>query len=289
MLRLFLCQFIIFLLIFSPLSHADQQIGLLWKIEKSGYDPSFLLGTIHSEDPRILNLPKPIQKRYDDAKSVTIEVAINLSTLFKSIFAMYLPAGQTLDKMIKPQKYQQLVAELQDYGVPEIAVKTIKPSALMMVLSTPKSKDGQVLDMMLYFNAKAQGKPVYGLETIEEQIAIFDTLPLDEQIILLEESLEQLGNMPNILETMHQLYLARNLTEIMQFSENYMSSKENQPIVDKFMAYIVDQRNMKMLERMKPRLREGHAFIAVGALHLPGERGLLKLLEQEGFNVKSIY
>ena len=288
--RLFTYQIVACLLLFSSFSQAqEQQIGLLWKIDKFGYAPSYLLGTIHSEDPRILNLPKTVEKHYNRAKSVTIEVAINLPTLFKSILAMYLPVGQTLDTMIKPDKYKQLVEALGDYGIPEIAVKTIKPSALMMVLSMPKSEKGQFLDMMLYFNAQAQGKPVYGLETAEEQLAIFDTLELDEQVILLEETLNQIENMPNLLETMHQLYLKRNLTEIMNFSNSYMSSKKHQKVVDKFMAYILDQRNLTMLERMKPRLKEGRAFIAVGALHLPGERGLLKLLEQEGFRVKAVY
>jgi len=288
----FIYQFIVCLLLFSQLSYAenkDQQIGLLWKIDKFSYSSSYLLGTIHSEDPRILNLPAEIEKHYKQAKSVTIEMEITISTLFKSIFAMYLPVGQTLDTMIKPEKYKQLVEILEDYGIPEIAVKTIKPSALMMVLSMPKSENGQFLDMMLYFNAKAQGKPVYGLETAEEQLAIFDTLELDEQVILLEETLEQIKEMPDLLETMHQLYLKRNLTEIMKFSYAYMSSEKNQKIVDKFMVYIVDQRNLTMLERMKPRLKQGHAFIAVGALHLPGDRGLLRLLEQEGFRVTSIY
>jgi hypothetical protein len=290
--RFFIYQVIICLLSFSQLSYAEdeeQQIGLLWKIDKFGYSSSYLLGTIHSEDPRILNLPPKIEKHYKQAKSVTIEMEINLSNLFKSVFAMYLPVGQTLDTMIEPEKYKQLVELLKDLGIPEIAVKTIKPAALMMVLSMPKSEKGQFLDMMLYFNAKAQGKPVYGLETAEEQLAIFDTLDLDEQVILLEETLQQMKNMPDLLETMHQLYLKRNLTEIMKFSYGYMRSEENQKTVDKFMAYIVDQRNLTMLERMKPRLKEGHAFIAVGALHLPGERGLLKLLEQEGFRVTAIY
>lgn len=288
--HLFIYQLIAYFLLFSSLSHAqEQQVGLLWKIEKFGYSPSYLLGTIHSEDPRIINLPPEIQKHYDNASSVSIEIAITLPTLFKSIMAMYLPVGQTLDTLIQPDKYQQLVEELKDYGIPEIAVKTIKPAALMMVLSMPKSETGQFLDMMLYFNAQAQGKPVYGLETAEEQLAIFDTLELDEQVILLEETLDQLRIMPALLEKMHQLYLKRNLTEIMNFSYEYMSSEKHQRIIDKFMGYIVDQRNLTMLERMKSRLKEGNAFIAVGALHLPGERGLLKLLEQEGFKVTAIY
>ena len=283
--------FIICLFLISSISYADdkEQVGLLWKIDRVGCVPSYLLGTIHSEDPRIINLPPKINKYYQQADSVTIEVAITISTLFKSVLAMYLPIGQTLDKMIRPEKYQQLVAVLKGYGIPEIAVKTIKPAALMMVLSMPKSNEGQFLDMMLYFNAQAQGKPVYGLETAEEQLAIFDTLALSEQVILLEETLDHLKEMPDLLETMHQLYLKRNLTDIMEFSYQYMRSEKHQKIVDKFMAYIVDKRNFTMLERMKPRLKEGNAFIAVGALHLPGPRGLLKLLESEGYSVKPIY
>ncbi|UCE88321.1 MAG: TraB/GumN family protein [Pseudomonadota bacterium] len=60
-------------------------------------------------------------------------------------------------------------------------------------------------------------------------------------------------------------------------------------IAELFTRRFIVERNRLMLERMQPRLREGNAFIAVGALHLPGEQGLLRLLERRGYRVKAIY
>jgi uncharacterized protein len=268
---------------------AEQQIGLLWQIEAEGYTPSYLFATIHSEDPRVMQLPPPVEQAYIQADSVTIEVEITISALLKSLVAMYLPPGQTLDKLIAADKYQRLIELLEPRGIPEIAAKTMKPAALVMFLSVPKSETGEFLDMMLYLQAQERGQAVHGLETIEEQLRILDILDLDEQVILLEQSLDGMADFPDLLEKMHQLYLQRNLTSIMQFSLEYMQNDEHQKIVDKFMNYIVDQRNFIMLERMRPRLQEGNAFIAVGAMHLPGERGLIKLLEQNGFTLTSIY
>ncbi|MBI3774645.1 MAG: TraB/GumN family protein [Gammaproteobacteria bacterium] len=57
----------------------------------------------------------------------------------------------------------------------------------------------------------------------------------------------------------------------------------------KLIAELIDARNLRMLERMAPRLKEGKAFVAVGALHLPGDHGLLRLLEKAGYHVSAMY
>jgi len=116
-----------------------------------------------------------------------------------------------------------------------------------------------------------------------------DDTPLAEQVILLKETLAHIDEMPTILEKVHVLYLSRNLTEMMTFSKEYSKSENNQQVVDKFMERVVDQRNVRMVERMEEFLKAGNTFIAVGALHLPGEKGILRLLEARGYRVSSVY
>ncbi|OQW93908.1 MAG: hypothetical protein BWK79_08650 [Beggiatoa sp. IS2] len=270
-------------------AETTSQKGLLWKIEKLGVEPSYLLGTIHSEDPRITQLPPIIEQHFTQARSVTLEILLNFSNAMSSLTSLYLKSPQSLDKLIDKEDYTQIVETLREHGMPEEAVKRLKPWATMMLISMPKSKSGEFLDLLLYQNAQKLKKPVYGLETTKEQEQVFESLSINEQIILLKETLKYLKDMPTIFDEMHKLYLERDLTAILAFSNDYMRTDEHQVLVDKFMKRLVDDRNLRMLERMQARLKEGNAFIAVGALHLPGDKGLLKLLETRGYHVSPIY
>lgn len=265
------------------------QKGLLWKIEKAGVKPSYLLGTIHSEDPRVTQLPPIIQECFMQADSVTLEILLNFSNAMSSLTSLYLKPPQSLDKLIDKDDYTQIVATLREHGMPEEAVKRLKPWATMMLISMPKPKSGEFLDFLLYQNAQKLKKRVYGLETTKEQEQVFENLSLDEQIILLKETLKYLREMPTIFDEMHRLYLERDLTAILAFSNDYMRTDDHQALVDKLMHSLIDDRNQRMVKRMQARLREGNAFIAVGVLHLPGDKGLLKLLEARGYRVSSIY
>ena len=269
----------------------NSQQGLLWKISQPGVAPSYLLGTMHTEDPRVINLPELIQKRFDEADSASFEIMMDMSTLLKSAAAMFLAEGQTLDKLLSAKDYNYIMNALEAYGMPEEAAKIMKPWAIILTVSMPKNETGEFLDLILYQQAKFSGKRVYGLEKIEEQLSILDSLSIEEQTILLKDTLSYLDKMPHLLDTMHELYLNRDLTKLMQFSEEYMTNDDPnvQKLLNKFMNLLVNIRNQTMLERMQPRLREGNAFIAVGALHLPGEQGLLKLLQKQGYRISPEY
>jgi hypothetical protein len=262
---------------------------LLWQIDKTGLTPSYLFGTIHSDDPRVTKLPPVVRSRFEQAGSVTIEVALTFSTAMKSLFSMYLKPGETLDKLIDKKAYEELVKDLIDYGVPEEATKRLKPLVILIILSSPKSTTGQFLDLQLYQQAQALDKPVSGLETAEEQLALFDFLSLAEQVILLKASLKELAEMPAVLEKLHELYLQRDLSGLLKLNDESIKMDNHKELVEKFMKRLIVDRNLVMVERMQARLQEGNAFIAVGALHLPGKQGLLKLLEARGYRVSVLY
>ena len=88
--------------------------------------------------------------------------------------------------------------------------------------------------------------------------------------------------------TIKEAYLARDIGAIYQLmSESPMA--DDPELMQLFKERVIDQRNARMVERMMPRLAEGKAFIAVGALHLPGERGVLNLLDQRGYAITRVY
>ncbi|TGO02737.1 hypothetical protein PN36_19935 [Candidatus Thiomargarita nelsonii] len=269
---------------------SSSQKGLLWQIDKPGLTSSYLFGTIHSEDSRVTQLPPIVDSRFKQADSVSLELDMSLSNMTKVASAMFFVGEQSLDKLIDKALFDQIVKAMGEYYIPGMLVKRLKPWAVIATLSTPPTKTGEILDLQLYQKAQQLQIPTYGLETIKEQLAVFERFSLDEQLIMLKETVMQLDKMPAIFDKLHELYLQRDLTALMRFSIEYMhSSSDNQALVDAFYKRIVDDRNVRMLDRMEKRLQEGNAFIAVGALHLPGDKGLLNLLQARGYQLSVVY
>lgn len=132
-----------------------------------------------------------------------------------------------------------------------------------------------------------QLKPTYGLETMDEQLQVFDGLPIQDQVQLLREALKYQSHNAEQMDQLMKAYLNRDLAALAAVSDQYQSRAGS--AYDKLMDRLLAKRNHRMLERMQPRLIEGSAFIAVGALHLPGREGLLTLLENNGYRVSPIY
>jgi len=287
----FLFNLLGLVLLFQIANSGATQTGVLWQVSKPGLTPSYLFGTIHSDDPRVMKLPLLVQQHFTHADSVSIEMDLEAGKMLDLLFGMYLPLDKTLDRLLPPTDYQSLVSELKKQGVPEEVTKRLKPLAVLVLISDPGPKGKVFLDLMLYQQAKAAKQPVYGLETVDEQLAIFDLLSIPEQVILLRESLPHIGEAQKLLGELHDLYLARDLTGLLEINEQQIQkiSPKYQGLMRKFMVGIVDERNVRMVDRMQPRLLEGNAFIAMGALHLPGKMGILKLLEEQGYQVKALY
>lgn len=290
--RYFYWTLTLFLLIFTFNSLSEElfpQKGLLWQIEKPGVKPSYLFGTMHSENPRVTKLLSIVKPYIAKVDQVSLETELNIAAILKSSIALFLEPGQTLDQLMDKTQYTQLIKVLYEHDIPEDFAKTLKPWAIMLMLSTPRAKEGNVLDLLLYQEVQVQNKKVFGLETIEEQLDVFEGISFADQLTLLQETLNQLDEMSTIFEEMLDLYTQRDLSGLLAFSKKYMSSETNQALANSFKKRILDDRNIRMVERMQPHLHKGNTFIAVGALHLPGKNGILKLLEKQGYKLSLLY
>jgi uncharacterized protein YbaP (TraB family) len=190
------------------------QTGLLWQIDKAGLKPSCLFGTMHSEDARVTKLPTLVEKCLKNASSISLEILMDIPTLQKSANAMFFGEAQSLDKLLDKTTYQQVVKALHTYQIPEATVKKLKPWAVMVTLNMPPPVTGEYLDLLLYQQAIQLDIPPYGLEKVEEQLQVFEQMSLDNQLILMKDSLKYLDELPKIFEQLHDLYLKRDLTAI---------------------------------------------------------------------------
>jgi uncharacterized protein YbaP (TraB family) len=261
--------------------------GLLWKIEAPGGAASHLFGTIHSDDPRVTALPEPVAKALDGSARFVMEATIDGDSLVRMAEIMFYTDGRTLEQVIGEKLYARTIKAMDARGLPTLGVEKQKPWAVMMALSMPPPRTGEFLDLVLQQRAAGQNKPVSGLETIAEQLAIFDGLPLPQQIALLDDAVRMQAELDREFEALHKAWLARDLAGIVAVSEQHKPGDEK--LYNEVMDRLLDQRNRRMAERMAPMLKQGGAFIAVGAAHLPGEAGLLYRLEQAGYRVTAVY
>jgi uncharacterized protein YbaP (TraB family) len=123
---------------------------------------------------------------------------------------------------------------------------------------------------------------------VDEQLEIFDRMPMNEQVVMLEDTIKYLPELDTMFAAMHAAYLARDLAGIARLSEE-QQLQGNRELGEKLMAQLLDARNRRMVQRMEAYLKQGSAFIAVGALHLPGRQGVLSLLAKKGYRVSAVY
>jgi uncharacterized protein YbaP (TraB family) len=201
---------------------------------------------------------------------------------------MFFNDGKTLKGVVGEALYNDT---LQVIGISDPSqasgINSMKPWAVMMTLSGPHQGGGLPLDMALQYQATRQGKPTYGLETMEEQIAVFNGMSLEDQVSLLRDTVQTQKAAQEAMEELTQAYLDRDLAGLMALNEKFRPADTR--VYDALMDRLLVQRNRNMTERMQKYLKQGNAFIAVGALHLPGDSGLLKLLSAGGHHVTRVY
>lgn len=271
-------------------SAPQQRQGLLWKIEKPGVPPSYLFGTIHLSDERVTRVPEAVKKALERSQSYGMEMIVDDSARAYFLQSMQAAEGQSARDLLDPELFQRAAALMRGYGVPEEATARMKPWGVLLTLLVPKPGPTPVLDFRLYEEATRQGKRIYPLESIEQQVAVFDGMRLPMQIALLESAIENHAELTRVVADSIEAYLARDLERLWELNERYArDSGETARYHKDFVERVLYRRNRHMAERISRELARGDTFVALGALHLYGDRGVLKLLEERGYRVKRVY
>jgi uncharacterized protein YbaP (TraB family) len=265
--------------------------GLLWRVSKPGVAASHVFGTIHIADPRVLLIPDPVMRALAQAKSYAMEIQFNPAVEARFFEAAQFEDGRRLEPMIGAEAYAQLRTSLRLREVPEEIIARMKPwAALANLTVTPEDYDRVTLDQKLYALARARRLPTFGLEGIEEQIAVFDGIPLDTQVALLKHGLAEREHFVGLIEPTIQAWLKRDLAALHALQERSVTRFPQMAEHYRVLArHIVDNRSVVMAHRLFTPLARGGAFVAVGADHLHGENGLLRLLQKQGYRVTRVY
>ena len=260
--------------------------SLLWRIEKNG-KRNFILGTIHVSDRHVLASLNRIENILQHSQELVLEVKQDADT--RKIVARYTQLDHgTLQQKIGSTLFQRVGDALKSRGIQPSALMKMKLWAVGLMLNFPRPTLEPVLDERLQILFQRAGKPVSSLETVAEQLDIFDRLTMPEQIQFLQYSLDQSKEFDINLSRMKNLYLKGEIDAIYALAQDEVDGVGSRTM-DKLMRNLLDVRNQRMFERMQPFLSKSGVLFAVGALHLPGKQGLLQKIRSAGFTLSPVY
>ena len=275
-------------LFFSPLIAGAQSTprSLLWSVRTPMGSPSYLYGTFHSRDARVFRFQDSVLVALEACDIMAGELEVEQTRHMDHAItnAMLLPSGGSLDRLYNKRDYRLVIEALKERLGPLAPVCTkLRPFYTVAMLSEMElgNDSATVLDAWLQEHAQAMGKRIAGLETIAEQLAAVERIPLREQARLLYEVVIRDSSHNDMSEAMNA-YAARDLDALMG-----IVGRDGMPEhADKA---LLEERNGHMADRLEKFMSGGHrVFAAVGAAHLAGDDGLIALLRARGYLVEPV-
>ncbi len=271
-----------------PVAHAlDEDRALFWSIQKSDKPAGYVLGTIHSEDPRVLDFSEDFLRKLRANDVFAMEMVPDQPTLARLTEYMHYPPGKTLESVIGVERFNSFAAAMSAYRVPIKFISRMKPWAAMLTLSTPPPETGFFMDLSLSLRASGSGLKVVGLETLEQQLSFLENMPMSMQLSLLDQAIAEFDHVNEVHDQMVDAYLENDLVGLQA-----LSNEQLQTVGDEAGDYFIEEgihaRNVHMAESLLLQLENNRVFVAVGALHLPGEEGLLNILRRHGFELRPL-
>lgn len=268
--------------------------SVLWRIDHSSLSsPSYLLGTIHLIPEEYYFWPEEFDHAFQKSEQVAMEIdmaSIDPADLMGMMGSLMMSDDQTIEDLVTAEQYEIITQYFNQMGLPFMLLERIKPFFLYMFVSMDIANLDQgsmkSYEMEIMEKAAKENKPTTGLETIETQIALFDSIPYTYQAQMLAEAILEKEGSPQMggdMDKIFQKYADQDLDGMYQLSKN-----EEDEIMKEFNLLLIDQRNKNWIPEIEKLIREKSTFIAVGAGHLAGEKGVIPLLRKAGYTLTPV-
>jgi uncharacterized protein YbaP (TraB family) len=225
-------------------------------------------------------------KAFKQSTALYIEIDLdNPANTFGAMKYMYMNNGNALNKLCDSLQYKKIQKFFSDsLHMSMSLIEKMKPafasSIIYPFMMNCKTTDG--IEMELIKISKEQQKETYGFETLAFQASVFDDIPYKDQAVELYNMIDSINVYKLNFNKMLSLYQSQQLTEI----EN---SFDDEPGFEEQKDVLLVNRNKNWVSQLKTILPQTNIFIAVGAGHLLGEKGLIQLLKNEGYTLKPVY
>ena len=281
-------------------AQVEDKNSLLWEISgKNLKKPSYLYGTIHLIPKNDFFLTDATKKVFDASQKVTFEInmkEMNNPMAMISIFTKALmPNGKTLKDFLNAEDYGLVQRKFDSIGMPLKMLERIKPMFLSVMLGTDGEKitaegggisetsKSTSYEMEFLQMGEKQKKEFGGLETVEFQMGIFDSIPYKVQAEMLVKTIKNGNSGSDDLGKMVEMYKKQDIEAMSK-----MLQSDDQNELAGYENMLINSRNSNWIPLMAKAMTEKSTFFAVGAGHLGGEKGVVNLLKKEGYTVKPL-
>ena len=254
--------------------------GIFWKLKAPNGLTHYLFGTIHTDENRIITFLPIVKQSLDASDLLVVEIASDDHA--KNLFM----SNHSLTSDLNEAELNQ-IKKLSEFHVMYFEnVIRMKPWLLAIIFDSPKPSSEFNQDFLLMSMASDLDKDITGIESSKEHFAIMDSLSLDDQLVMLRSVLkktekERLADYRLLMKE----YLLADLYRIRKTDEELTGKLLPPDLWAKMKIQLMDERNKKMVTKIKELSKDKQLFIAVGASHLAGQDGLLNQLRQSGFKM----
>ena len=266
-------------------SHADTPLHSLWELHGK-HNTVFLLGSIHVLRPADYPLSPAVMQAYTSSKSLLMEINLadmDLEQLQAEMLASaMLPEGKSLPGVLGPKRYSRAESLARDVGVelatfdqfaPWFAAEAVSQLQLLQLGFQPTSG----VEMYFLERARSDGKSIAGLETVHDQIALFEGLSMDAQAEYLVSSLEQAHELPKQVDDMVHAWQRGDAA---WFDDQLKSELGRDPVL---YQSVLAARNRKWIPKIEALLNDDKNYLViVGTGHLVGRNSVIEMLKKDG-------
>ena len=260
--------------------------GLLWQIRAENGNYAHVFATMHSQDRLVTSIPPAVRLALVKSSKLVMEVLLDqyANDVFNQ--AIYFSDEKDLKNLINNEIFSWLENNISDYGIPKENLRRLKPWAVFTLVGRPKPVRALTQDITLMRIAESANINITSLESMSELVSVLDGISMPDQIIILEDTVCNHREIIRQTRDLVNMYVNRDLAGIVLQNEQPHS---DEAVFERYMQQIVYDRNTRMLEKIERMMQQDNIFIAVGASHLPGGRGLLKMLEKRGYTINRVY
>ena len=273
---------VILLLNIVSIAYASDR-GLFWKLRAPNGSTHYLFGTMHTDDNRIIKF-LPIVKKSVNASDILL-VEITPDGHSQNLFMK----NHSLVSDINEKELNQ-IKKLAEFHVMYFDnVMRMKPWLLAIIFDSPKPHTEFNQDYLLMAMAADLDKEVLGIESSQEHFATMDSLSLDEQLMMLRAVLKKTENEKlSDYNLLMKQYISGDVEQIRKTDERLTGKLLPEVLWVKIKVQLMNERNKKMVIKIKELSKDKQLFIAVGASHLAGQDGLLNQLRDSGFKISPL-
>jgi uncharacterized protein YbaP (TraB family) len=265
--------------------------ALLWKISGPEINESYLFGTIHIIDSERFFYPEGLLSGLEQSEKVFFEVDMeqmnDIGFQMEMMQKATMKGDVSLSDLISEEDYELIRAHFQKMGIPLMMFERLKPMFLTVFAGDMDPQGLQTgtmksYEMELQKLAKEAKKPSGGLESIDYQLAVLDSIPYADQAQMLVDAIKQASDESDYLDKMIDVYTSQNLNEMVSM----FTEEDNE--IEGFEDILLVNRNRNWIPVMMNEMKAQPSFFAVGAGHLGGPEGVIHLLRSEGITVSPV-